>query len=70
MAKITLGEIALPGERFPQLLLDIDGKLYLIDAVDASRFGRQMNDAARSTVSRVDTDVLRNPVATVEITPL
>jgi hypothetical protein len=70
MSKIILGEIAVPGERFPQLLLDIDGKLYVIDAVAASRFGRLMNDAARWSVARVDTDVLRNPIATVEITPL
>lgn len=71
MAKLSVGEIApAPGERFPQLCLTIDGKRYQVSASAASLFGRQLAEAARWTVARVDVDVLRPLIAEIEIDPL
>ena len=68
--KLTIGEIANANSRFPRLYLELDGKRYLIETVDASRLGRMLADAARASVARVDIDVLRPVVCEIEITPI
>lgn len=70
MARITLGEVGVPGDRFPGIYLAIDGKRYLVRTVDASRFGQVMADAARWTVARVDIDVLRLVILEIEASEL
>lgn len=67
MAKLTLGEERVEGDRFPGLVLTLDGKRYRISLNDASRFGMQLSDAAKSAVGRVDIDVLRELVAECEV---
>lgn len=70
MAKLTIGEIADPDSRFPQIYLQIGFERYRLSGPDASRLGQAIAEAARRSVSRVDIDVLRPVVFQIEVTPL